>query len=114
MDDQELDRISRDPRFSGRLRKKTRKEKEALKNLFEGLEEEGSFKDKRGRPWSSRPLKYAKQLIEKGEEESKEESEDSESESDSSGVSNSNFSDSEDEVVEEDLADLQGDCTATL
>ncbi|VDK33739.1 unnamed protein product [Taenia asiatica] len=107
MDDDELDRISRDPRFSGRLKKKTKKEKDALKNLFEGLEEEGSFKDKRGRPWSSRPLKYAKQLIEKGEEETKEESEDSESRSDSSEVSNSDFSDSEGEVVEEDLAELQ-------
>ncbi|KAL5103302.1 hypothetical protein TcWFU_009679 [Taenia crassiceps] len=102
MDDDELDRVSRDPRFSGRLRKKTRTEKEVLKNLFEGLKEEESFKDKRGRPWSSRPLNYAKQLIEKGEEDSG----NNESESDSSEVLDSNFSDSEDEV-EEDLADLQ-------
>ncbi|VDM33862.1 unnamed protein product [Hydatigera taeniaeformis] len=107
MDDTELDKISRDPRFSGKLRKKTRKEKEALKSLFEGLEEEGSFKDKRGRPWPSRPLRYAKQLIEKEKEGKKEESEDSESESDSSDVSCDGFSDSTDEVVEGDLADLQ-------
>ncbi|CDS43771.1 conserved hypothetical protein [Echinococcus multilocularis] len=107
MDDVELNEISRDPRFSGRLKKKTKKEKEAFKNLFEGLEEEGSFKDKRGRPWSSRPLKYAKQLIKKEKVEVEEEPEDSESESDPSEVLDSDSSDSGGEALEESLADLQ-------
>ena len=106
MDDNELNQISRDPRYSGRLKKKTRKEKEAFKNLFEGLNEEETFKDKRGRPWPTKPLKYAKELIRKEEEGDL--SEEEGSVSSSSDEPESDTSTSEGEVVGENLADLQG------
>ena len=103
MDDIELNQIARDPRYAGRLKKKTKKEKEAFKNLFEGLDEEETFKDKRGRPWPSRPLKYAKELIRKEEEKS-----DDDESTATSSESDSDSSTSEGEEVEETLADLQG------
>ncbi|KAM7534880.1 hypothetical protein Aperf_G00000112208 [Anoplocephala perfoliata] len=110
MDDKELKAISRDPRFAGRLKKKTKKEKEAFKRLFDGLEEEETFKDKRGRPWPRKPLKYAKQLIK--EEEQKREEEDSDTDASSSDSedlsdSESDMSSTEGSTVEENLADLQ-------
>lgn len=112
MDDKELNEISRDPRFAGRLKKKTKNDKEAFKKLFNGLEEEETFKDKRGRPWPRKPLKYAKQLIK--EEEQKREEEDSDADTSSSDSeeqsdSGSDISSTESSFVEENLADLQGE-----
>ncbi|KAM3186240.1 hypothetical protein ACTXT7_004736 [Hymenolepis weldensis] len=116
MDDKELKEISRDPRFAGRLKKKTRKEKEAHNSLFEGIEEEETLKDKRGRPWSRKPVKYAKRLLEKEkEDESEKESEeyeadesDSISEEEESSDSESDSSEMGDELdPEERLVDLQ-------
>nr|CDS32673.1 ESF1 [Hymenolepis microstoma] len=110
MNDRELKEISRDPRFAGRLKKKTRKEKEAHKSLFEGIEEEETFKDKRGKPWSCKPLRYAKHLLEK-EEDDESESESEEYEADESEESSSSDSDSsvggKELDPEERLIDLQ-------
>ncbi|VDD79388.1 unnamed protein product [Mesocestoides corti] len=103
MDEKELDQISRDPRFAGRLKKKTKQEKEAFKSLFEGIEDEETYKDKRGRPWSKRPLKYAKQLVHKEEESDEEE----ESSSTEEASLSSDISSSAGEDVEENLVDLQ-------
>ncbi|VDL90304.1 unnamed protein product, partial [Schistocephalus solidus] len=101
MEKEELEKISRDPRFAGKLRKTSKKDKEALKNLFSGLEEETAFKDKRGRPWPKKPVRYAKQLL------AKEGSDDEESTvaSESSSYESENESSAED--VTERLADIQ-------
>ncbi len=104
MEDKELDKLTRDPRYAGKLKKTSKKDKEALKDLFGGLEEEETYKDKRGRPWPKRPVKYAKQLIK--EEEEKED--ESSSEDEPSSESESDASSSAGEAVEENLADLQG------
>ncbi len=102
MEDKELEQLSRDPRYTGKLRKTSKNDKEAWKDLFSGVEEETAFKDKRGRPWPKKPIKYAKKLI---EEEKKESSAD-ESEPDSSSESESDSA-SSDDGAEEHLADLQ-------
>lgn len=112
--DKELREISKDPRFAGRLKKKTQREKEAHRNLFAGIEEEETFKDRRGRPWSRKPLKYAKQLIEKDEDIEEEEEDyeadksDSMSEKESSDSEESDSSSRDVLDPEERLIDLQG------
>ncbi|KAL7056711.1 hypothetical protein AAHC03_020633 [Spirometra sp. Aus1] len=100
MEKGELDKISRDPRFAGKLRKTSKKDKKALQSLFSGVEEETAFKDKRGRPWPKKPVRYAKQLLAK-EASSEEES------STASELSDEGENDSSSEDVTERLADIQ-------
>lgn len=106
MEDKELDQLTRDPRYAGKLKKTSKKDKEALKDLFGDLKEEETYKDKRGRPWPKHPIKYAKQLIKEEEEEKTKES--SEEDEESTTESDSDSSSSAGEPIEENLADLQG------
>ncbi|CAL8072993.1 unnamed protein product [Calicophoron daubneyi] len=106
MNDKELEKVSRDPRFAP-LKRKNVSTTRSVKQLFEGVEQEIAFKDKRGRPWLKNPKAFARaQVAQKrartGTSKSESSEEDSTEESDVSSLS---ASDEQDPF--ESIADLQ-------
>ncbi|TGZ63605.1 hypothetical protein CRM22_006817 [Opisthorchis felineus] len=59
MKDSDLDRVARDPKFAPGKRKPVKRSRTA-RQLFEDIEQEASFKDKRGRPWLRNPRAYVR------------------------------------------------------
>ncbi|CAH8610384.1 unnamed protein product [Heterobilharzia americana] len=117
MNNKQLQEISKDPLLAPGKRKGAKKTR-SVKDLFNDVGPEASFKDKRGRPWFKNPRAYVKQqLIAKAERyDKKQHSESSDSETSgriASETEPNTSSDSDDDDEEkinffEDIEDLQG------
>ncbi|VDQ14124.1 unnamed protein product [Trichobilharzia regenti] len=123
MDNKGLEEISKNPLLAPNKRKKANKTR-TVKDLFNDVGPEASFKDKRGRPWFKNPRAYVKQKLapktERIDDDHSQSSDDGGSNSDSSRSRDSESktsSDSDDgnEVdFFEDIEDLQGNLTFLL
>ncbi|CAH8540630.1 unnamed protein product [Schistosoma turkestanicum] len=113
MDNKNLEEIPHDPLLAPGKRKGAKKTR-TVKDLFDDVGPEASFKDKRGRPWFKNPRAYVKQLLaskiqKDGVDKEPDSSSDEGSQLDVSETESSTSPSDDEEInVFEDIEDLQG------